>query len=177
MFLSSEADNHQTLDGDNDKQLGAMKMRMVSKYEFFLASHYRYKYRWKWRGWWWLRKVSMRCFWQGGDYTSIEEDSEESCIRQLPRGGGVALFCPSQENPANCKAWTRGVRCPAFWVVKAWILQCMKVYLKLFTPYLEEVILNHPVRIHQPFFVRFVWLITSCSRRRKKCFCTILITF
>ena len=112
----------------------------------------------------------MRCFWQGGDYTSIEEDSEESCIRQLPRGG-VALFCPSQENLANCKAWTRRVRCPPFWVVKAWILQCMKDYLKLFTPYFEEVILNYPVHIHQPFFVQYVWLITFCEKiRRKKIF-------
>ena len=35
MFLSSEADNHQTLDGDNDKQLRVVRMRIVSKYDFF----------------------------------------------------------------------------------------------------------------------------------------------
>ena len=35
MFLSSEADNHQTLDGDNDKQLRVVRMKIVSKYDFF----------------------------------------------------------------------------------------------------------------------------------------------
>ena len=59
----------------------------------------------------------MMCFWQGGNYgAAIEEESEESCIRQLPQEG-IVLLCLIQEKPANCKynctaveaSWTKTV--------------------------------------------------------------------